>query len=164
MKNALFLVLFAGVVLLSEQSHGQSMAYRALLKAFYDADFPLVYPSDQEMLNQAVLLDTREMEEYRVSHLPSAKWVGYDTFELSVVDSISKDTPVVVYCSIGARSQDIGKRLMEAGFEKVYNLYGGIFHWVNEEYPVYNDQGATRKVHAYSRAWGVWVKNAEKVY
>lgn len=164
MKQYLLFILFSGFFLMPHHSSGQSLAYRTLLKAYYDDDFPLVYPANQELLSRSVLLDTREREEYEVSHLLHAKWVGYETFDLAALDSLPKDIPIVVYCSIGARSQEIGKRLKDAGFREVYNLYGGIFHWVNEGLSVFNEQGPTRKVHAYSRSWGVWVDHAEKVY
>ncbi|MFD2202464.1 rhodanese-like domain-containing protein [Shivajiella indica] len=142
----------------------QSVAYKTLLKGFYDKDFPLVYPDQDEILQKAVLLDTREIEEYRVSHLDGAMWVGYEDFSLERVKDISKDQPVVVYCSIGARSQDIGKKLKDAGFKEVYNLYGGIFHWVNEEKPVYSNNLPTKRIHAYSKSWGIWLNKGEKVY
>ncbi|KPQ09558.1 MAG: Rhodanese-related sulfurtransferase, partial [Algoriphagus marincola HL-49] len=64
---------------------------------------------------------------------------------------------------VGARSQDIGKKLVQKGFS-VVNLYGGIFQWVNDELPVYDSLGQTKKVHAYNRAWGVWLNKGEKVY
>lgn len=46
---------------------------------------------------------------------------------------------------------------MEAGYIQVYNLYGGIFEWVNEGHPVFNDQGETDKIHAYNKLWGMWL-------
>jgi rhodanese-related sulfurtransferase len=142
----------------------QSVAYNTLLKGFYDKDFPVVYINQEELLQKAVLLDTRELEEYRVSHLKGARWVGYDDFSLERVKDIPKDQAVVVYCSIGARSQEIGKKLKAEGFKEVYNLYGGIFHWVNEEKPVYSRNSPTNRIHAYSRTWGIWLKKGEKVY
>ncbi|WP_209332641.1 rhodanese-like domain-containing protein [Lunatimonas salinarum] len=163
-KTLSVVLFFSAMWMLSAQVNGQSLAYRTLLKAYYDTDFPIVYPENEELLQKAVLLDTRERSEYEVSHLQDAKWVGYESFEITALGNTPKDTPLVVYCSIGARSQDIGKRLKQAGFQEVYNLYGGIFHWVNEGLPVYDKIGPTRKVHAYSRSWGIWVKNAQKVY
>lgn len=140
------------------------MAYKTLLKGVYDKEFPLVNIHDQDILETAILLDTREREEYEVSHLQDARWVGFNEFDLESVKDLDKNEPIVVYCSIGARSQDIGKKLMEAGFLKVYNLYGGIFHWVNEELPVYSNGQPTQKVHAYNRVWGLWLSKGEKVY
>jgi rhodanese-related sulfurtransferase len=142
----------------------QSMAYKTLLKGFYDKDFPVVYLDQEEILHNSVLLDTRELEEYEVSHLEGARWVGYNDFSIERVNDISKDQKIVVYCSIGARSQDIGKKLKAEGFKEVYNLYGGIFHWVNEEKPVFSDKLPTKKIHVYSKTWGIWVNKGEKVY
>ena len=159
--RCLWIVLF---VFAYKTSDAQSMAYKTLLKGVYDKEFPLVNIDDQNILETAIFLDTREREEYEVSHLQNARWVGFNEFDLKRVKDLDKDKPIVVYCSIGARSQEIGKKLKEAGFLRVYNLYGGIFHWVNEELPVYTNGQSTQKVHAYNRAWGIWLSKGEKVY
>ena len=39
---------------------------------------------------------------------------------------------IIVYCSIGVRSEDIGEKLKELGYTKILNLYGGIFDWKNK--------------------------------
>jgi rhodanese-related sulfurtransferase len=136
-----------------------------LLSSTYDKDFPLVYPNQKKLINKATVLDTREKNEYEVSHLKGAQWVGYESFDVNTVRDIPKDQPVVVYCSIGARSQEIGKKLKQEGFKNVYNLYGGIFHWVNEDNPVFQlDSLPTKKVHTYNKMWGVWLNKGEKVH
>ncbi|MEZ4809432.1 MAG: rhodanese-like domain-containing protein [Allomuricauda sp.] len=114
-----------------------------------------------------VLLDARERGEFEVSHLKNSVWVGYETFEIDrVLETFpDKDVPIVVYCSLGVRSEDIGEKLKKAGFTNVKNLYGGIFEWKNKGYPVYDlNQKETEKVHAYSTYWGNFLINAEKVY
>lgn len=114
-----------------------------------------------------IILDTRQWEEYQVSHLKNAIWAGYDDFEMDkVVRAVpNKATPVVVYCSIGVRSEDIGEKLKRKGYSHVSNLYGGIFAWKDKGYPVYNAKGqVTEKVHAYSKYWGGLLTNAERVY
>jgi len=147
-----------------ENSFGQSLAYKALLKRTYDQNFDLVYPEQKEFIKNAIILDTREAYEFEVSHLKGAQWIGYETFNLSSVEDIPKDSPIVVYCSIGARSQEIGKILKQNGFSKVYNLYGGIFHWVNENNPVFQaDTLPTNKVHTYNKMWGIWLNKGKKV-
>ena len=151
-------------LLFSQGLLAQSMAYKTLLKGFYDKDFPVVYLDQEEILHNSVLLDTRELEEYEVSHLEGAIWVGYNDFSIERIKDISKDQKIVVYCSIGARSQDIGKKLKAEGFKEVYNLYGGIFHWVNEMHPVYRGNDETNEVHAYNKIWGMWLNNGKKIY
>ena len=47
----------------------------------------------------------------------------------------------------------------------VYNLYGGLFEWVNQGKEVVKPNGETTEtVHAYSKSWGIWLKKGEKVY
>ncbi len=111
------------------------------------------------------LLDARAVREYQVSHLPNAIHIGYDHFQKDKVNSIPKDATVVLYCSIGYRSEKIGKQLKSMGFQQVYNLYGGIFEWSNRAYPLEKQQGqTTQKVHAYNQDWGCWIDRGEKVY
>ena len=78
-----------------------------------------------------VILDCRELAEFNVSHLPDAKWAGYSDFSMLRVLAIPKDAKVIVYCSIGVRSENIAEQLMASGFSNVQNLYGGIFAWAN---------------------------------
>lgn len=159
-----FPVIFLLVCLVQPPTFSQSLAYKTMLSGIYEKEFPLVYLDQGEILGKSVLLDTREKEEYEVSHIKGARWVGFDTFSMESVRDIPKDRPIVVYCSVGARSQDIGKKLKSAGYKKVYNLYGGIFHWMNEDRQVYKDEKTTTRIHTYNRAWSIWVNKGEKVF
>lgn len=145
-------------------SLGQSLAYKTLLEGLYDESFPTVKPSQLSALSKYQVLDARERREYEVSHLPGAKWIGYETFDLKTVEKVSKNQPVLIYCTVGARSQEIGMKLRKAGFKRVYNLYGGIIHWVNEGKPVVSQGKPTQQVHTYSKSWGIWLNKGEKVY
>ncbi len=156
--------MIAAFFVFSLPAIAQSQAYKAVLSTLYDSEFPVVKPEQITNLNNYQVLDTRERPEFEVSHLKNAIWVGYDSFDLASVKSLEKDQPVLVYCTVGARSQDIGKRLKEAGFTKVYNLYGGIIHWSNEKGALYRGEVPTVKVHTYSRTWGIWLSQGEKVY
>ena len=84
----------------------------------------------------AFILDAREKEEYSTSHLKNAIFVGHTTFELdSVLTKIpNKNSEIVVYCSIGIRSETIASKLKKAGYSNVFNLYGGIFEWKNNNF------------------------------
>jgi rhodanese-related sulfurtransferase len=111
------------------------------------------------------LLDAREQSEYEISHLEDAIWVGYNTFSPDNLAAVPKDGIVVVYCSVGYRSEKIGEKLKKMGYSRVYNLYGGIFEWANRTYPlVDNKNEKTDKVHAYNQDWGRWLNKGEKVY
>ena len=142
-----------------------SKAYDLMLNTLYKKTVPFVSISELKKMPDAVLLDTRAKAEYAVSHLPNAIWVGYDDFDLKRVAGIPKNANVVVYCSVGYRSERIGEKLLSAGYQHVHNLYGSLFEWVNEGNAVVDGQEKqTQRVHAYSQLWGIWLKRGQKVY
>jgi rhodanese-related sulfurtransferase len=115
--------------------------------------------------NNYTFLDAREAKEYNVSHIPNARFVGFEQFELRAISDLPKNKPLIIYCSIGKRSEKITKELLKEGFSNVRNLYGGIFEWVNEGNGVVdNENRPTNKVHAYGRFWGKWLEKGKKVY
>ena len=66
---------------------------------------------------------------------------GYKSFDADALAGVKKSAPVVVYCSVGYRSDQIAAKLIKLGYTNVHNLYGGIFDWVNTGYPVFNENG-----------------------
>jgi rhodanese-related sulfurtransferase len=115
-------------------------------------------------LGNTILLDAREPEEFTVSHIKGAISVGYDHFDPAKWRFFPLNSTIVVYCSVGYRSEKITEQLLVAGYSNVSNLYGGIFEWINEGFAVENESGTTNRVHAYSAAWGIWLNKGEKVY
>ena len=111
-----------------------------------------------------ILLDTRAQVEYDISHLKNAVWLGYEYLNLKGLEDIDKNQQLIVYCSIGVRSEQIGEQLKAMGYDNIKNLYGGIFEWSNQGYPVYQDQQQTQKVHAYNKFWEKFLLKAEKVF
>jgi len=89
-----------------------------LLKQYNNRSVP--YISIQELAmpkNDAVILDARETSEFKVSHIKNAIHVGYNNFQLdSVQHKIpDKNANIVVYCSLGIRSEDIAEKIKSAG-------------------------------------------------
>ena len=116
---------------------------------------------------KAILLDARETKEYEVSHIPGARYIGFDDFDESAVSDIDKDKRIVVYCSIGYRSEKIGEKLKKLGYSNSYNLFGSIFEWVNAGQPLEDKEGRkTNKIHTYNKKWSKCVTEgmAEKVW
>ena len=166
-KLILLLACLLSVINLKAQTINP--VYKQLLEKMYSKSVPLITVSDAAQIQDhnkgVIFLDTRELEEYAVSHLKNAVWVGYTDFKMERLTGISKKTPLVVYCSVGYRSEKIGESLLKAGYTNVQNLYGSIFEWVNQGHPVYNKQNQpTTAVHAYNRIWGIWLQRGEKVY
>ena len=113
------------------------------------------------------MLYTRERKEFKVSHIENAIHVGFDKFNSKNVSEILKDKNalIVVYCSIGVRSEKIGEKLLKLGYKNVFNLYGGIFEWKNNRKKVISDQNIeTDKVHTFNKEWSVYLTNGIKVY
>tara|TARA_R110002072_G_scaffold196540_1_gene353931 strand:+ start:189 stop:683 length:495 start_codon:yes stop_codon:yes gene_type:complete len=116
----------------------------------------------------AILLDAREEKEFNISHLENAICVGYDDFKIKeTIAKLPKDksTKIVVYCSLGIRSETVAHKLIQEGYTNVYNLYGGIFEWKNANFKVVDTLGkSTEKIHAFNKNWSKWLKKGEKVY
>jgi rhodanese-related sulfurtransferase len=170
MNQVKFIMLTAMSVLLMSsvvaQSKVKSGSYNTLLKTLLKHTVPEIsVDSLARIKNTTILLDAREPEEFKVSHMKNAIYVGYNDFNLDAVKGISKESPVVVYCSVGYRSEKVSEKLKAAGFKNVANLYGGIFEWKNQEHDVVDENGAvTENVHAYNKVWGAWLKKGKKVY
>ena len=156
------LILFISTISFSQETMSD------LLKKYNTRSVP--YISVQELAmpkTEAIILDAREPKEYKTSHIKDALCVGYDFFEInSITEKVpNKDTNIVVYCSVGIRSEDIGEKLKKAGYNNVYNLYGGIFEWKNKDFLVYDSEGIeTENVHTFSEEWSHWLKKGVKVY
>ncbi|MFK7981744.1 MAG: rhodanese-like domain-containing protein [Saprospiraceae bacterium] len=121
----------------------------------------------KEEMDKVYILDAREKQEYNVSHIPNAKYIGHTKMATDNLKDIPKDAKVVVYCSIGYRSEEIGEKMRQEGFTNVHNLYGSIFEWVNNDFPIVDKNGKqTKQLHTYDKDWSQWVEEgkAEKVW
>ena len=163
MKKLLILFVF-----ISSVSFGQKKLDK-LLKKWNKKDVP--YMSVETLAlpkTDAILLDAREQKEFDTSHLKNAICVGYDKFNLDkTLEKLPKDknAKIVVYCSLGIRSEVVADKLIKAGYTNVYNLYGGIFEWKNADFQVVDTlENSTEKVHTFNKDWSKWLKKGKKVY
>lgn len=161
------LTLQALLLLMSTFSFSQE-TIADLLKQYNNKSVP--YISTQELAmsqNTVVLLDARELKEFETSHIKNAIPIGYDTFDLDAVTAAIKDKEkeIVVYCSVGIRSEVIAEKLKKAGYKNISNLYGGIFKWKNENFTVYNaKEKETDSIHTFNKEWSKWLTKGVKVY
>lgn len=161
-----FLSVWSLVLLLHTSVFGQTKLDKTL-KKFNAETVPYIYTENIPDTKSFTLLDTRKKEEYDVSHLPNAVWVGDKEFNPNnVLEEIpNKEKPIIVYCSIGVRSEDIGEKLLALGYTDVKNLYGGIFQWKNNDKLIYNaKEQPTDSVHTFSKHWGKLLLKGIKVY
>lgn len=76
----------------------------------------------------AYMLDVREQSEWDEFHMPGATLIPLGTLA-GRVDQLPKDTPIVVVCRSGNRSQAGRDILMQAGFTNVTSMAGGMNDW-----------------------------------
>ena len=80
---------------------------------------------ESQLLLQPVIIDTRTPEEYAGGHLDGALLMPYDAIggmiEAKVPD---KNTPLMLYCRSGARSEMARKTLASMNYTRVENLGG----------------------------------------
>ena len=72
----------------------------------------------------AMLIDVREESEYNEAHLKDAINIPYEKIvkELETYGTIDFNTPIVVYCASGIRSEKAYNSLKDAGYKNVYDL------------------------------------------
>ena len=167
MKNLiLILTLFISTFTIAQ---GPRESYHDMLKTYYKNTVPTIQPADlyQKMLSNKTIhiLDTREDIEYSISSIKGSIQVGYDEFDIKSTNSFDKNAILIVYCTIGARSEKIGEKLLKDGFKNVYNLYGGLIYWKNQGYTIIDSKGViTKSIHVYSKEWGKWLRKGTPVY
>jgi rhodanese-related sulfurtransferase len=117
---------------------------------------------DADLIGENVyLLDIRSVEEWNVSRLADAEYVGYEEFSLEAVAHIPREAEIILYCAVGWRSGRVAAPMREAGYRNVRDLYGGILLWSDEGHPLVDDRGRTQRVHGSMRRWGRWVQNPD---
>ena len=84
-----------------------------------------------------IMLDVREPAETVVGKIAKAIQIPVGSVGKRVGElDKHKDKHVIVYCKTGTRSGLACRELNKAGFEKVYNLSGGISAWQEAHLPV----------------------------
>ena len=103
------------------------------------------------------LIDSRSSKEYNVSHISNSVLItDYETPDITL-QNWSKNDTIIVYCSIGYRSEVCAEKLKSQGYKNVFNLYGGIFSWANHKLPMVNNNRKTTEVHGFNTSWSFWL-------
>jgi rhodanese-related sulfurtransferase len=105
-----------------------------------------------------LLVDARPADQYGLSHVDGALNLDPSQPDITRLQHVRRDIPVVVYDGPGVVGAAMVKALSDTGFTRVSNLDGGLFRWVNEGHPVVNEQGAATKVSPISWTWGRLLK------
>ena len=83
----------------------------------------------------AFVLDVRTVEEWNEFHAPNTTLIPLDQLA-SRLSEVPRDRQILVVCRSGNRSQEGRDILLEAGFEQVTSMRGGLNEWRASGYPV----------------------------
>ncbi|MDY3617747.1 MAG: rhodanese-like domain-containing protein [Agathobaculum sp.] len=75
------------------------------------------------------IVDVRTEEEYREGHVQDAILVPNETISTEPPEALpDKDAKLLVYCRSGRRSKDASDKLVDMGYQNVFD-FGGIIDW-----------------------------------
>lgn len=78
-----------------------------------------------------ILLDVRERDEHASAHIAGCRLAPLSEFMMHL-DDLPRDQPYLVYCKMGQRSAHAASMMLQAGFNDVTNMRGGILSWLDE--------------------------------
>ncbi len=78
--------------------------------------------------DRALLIDVREPEEYELGHLANSRLLPLRDV-VGAVEDLPRDRTVFLVSRSGRRSTRAMRLFVDVGFEKVFNLKGGILSW-----------------------------------
>jgi len=101
---------------------------------------------DQCLSSDTLLIDIRELAEFKKGHIPGAVLAprGLLEFDIhSIVDRTStnpeispEDRDIILYCGTGGRSALAAETLNTMGYRNVKSMAGGIVAWAAARLPV----------------------------
>lgn len=106
------------------------------------------------------ILDVRDENEFDVSHLTGAL-----RYEEELLEGLDPNAPVLVYCTVGLRSNKLAQTLREQGFNEIIELQDGLIGWSNAQLPLVNSSNKiTDSIHVYNQYFGRLLKEGTPVY
>jgi len=94
-------------------------------------EIAVVSPSAfKEKHTNKTIIDIRTPREYKQGHLKGAVNINY--YERNFLEQIakySKEESIFIYCRTGNRTSFASKKMLKIGFQKIYDLQGGIVNW-----------------------------------
>jgi len=101
---------------------------------------PSVSPTQATLLinrEDAVVVDVREQQEYSKGHVPNSRHIPLAQLDKRIGELEKfKNRPIIVLCQSGNRSLSACGALRKNGFEKVFNLAGGVSDWEQAGLPL----------------------------
>jgi rhodanese-related sulfurtransferase len=126
-RHLLYIVLlfFSCVSLAQNKSCGRNLNAR---------DFQVVIDS----CSNEIIIDVRPTDIFKNKIIAGAIFVPSKEDLKKFMDTLDRDTPILVYCTIGKRSATVCNLLCEKEFKHVVNLSKGIENWKKRDFEVVN--------------------------
>jgi rhodanese-related sulfurtransferase len=83
----------------------------------------------------ALLIDVREQAEWNQGHAPGASLIPLGSVPNRLTD-IPRDQDVLLICRSGNRSGAAQRQLQQLGYQRVFNVTGGMNAWASAGLPV----------------------------
>ncbi|MGI9648550.1 MAG: rhodanese-like domain-containing protein [Acidimicrobiia bacterium] len=84
----------------------------------------------------ALLIDIRELKEWKMLRIPGADFKPMSEIQ-DWYEDLPRDVDIILQCRSGQRSGQATQALInQAGFDRVFNLTGGIIAWHSANLPV----------------------------
>ena len=120
MQGLLFIAFLALIAIIAFKLISRKLALRG--HDITSADMVALYP------NNPYIIDVRTAEEYNEYHIPGSKLIP-----LRELGRRSKEVPidrdVYIICQSGNRSAEGTVWLLKKGYDRVYNISGGMNKW-----------------------------------
>lgn len=92
--------------------------------------------------DNALVIDVSALADYEKAHVPGSRHVPPSQFDPESKDlKKARELPVATVCRNGVESGKAARRLVKAGFARVYTLSGGIAAWQRAELPLAKGRG-----------------------
>jgi phage shock protein E len=89
-----------------------------------------------EQNKDLVILDVRTGAEYKAQRIPNSINIDFrGPYFIKELNKLDKSKTYLVYCRSGSRSKKTHIEMKQLGFERIYNLSGGINDWVQYKLP-----------------------------
>lgn len=79
-----------------------------------------------------MILDCRDLKDYRAGHLDNALHV-HEGLKESLVKKGDKQRSLLIYCYYGHASEHLAEFFTDFGFQEVYSLVGGYSTWKDQQ-------------------------------
>lgn len=85
------------------------------------------------MQDSVQLIDVRTAVEFHKGHIKNAQNIDFFStdfdFKMAALDN---SKPLIIYCRSGRRSAKSVLKLVDKGYEIIYDLQGGIIQWISD--------------------------------